>query len=268
MAEVYIPILAYHRVVDGVDSPLAVTPAEFSRQVAWLLDQGYTGVPLADAVAARAGRLSGQAGGRGGAGKNFKAFTLTFDHGYADNFRHAFPILKERRIPAHFFLVTEPIDSGALLALPGNPNTDPKRDRLMNWDEAMQLKEAGMGIGAMSARHVDLTTLDPAAARDEVEQSRDAIRGFLGDDPDYFSWPFGKFTPPLKEMVKDAGFRGAVHTPSAKTGGMDRFSLRRIAIRPGFSDKVFAYKVSEAADLLRENPAKFAMMKALGKAFD
>src|SRR5262245_56840139 len=67
VAEVYIQILSYHRVVEGVDSPLAVTPAEFSRQMAWLKEAGYVGVPLADAVAARAGRLSGQAGGRGGA---------------------------------------------------------------------------------------------------------------------------------------------------------------------------------------------------------
>ena len=35
-------------------------------------------------------------------------------------------------------------------------------------------------------------------AVEEIQQSRDAIRGFLGDDPDYFSYPFGKFTPALK----------------------------------------------------------------------
>lgn len=267
MAEVYIPILSYHRVVDGVDAPIAVTPAEFARQMAWLKDAGYVGVPLADAVAARAGRLSGQAGGRGGAWKSYKAFTLTFDHGYADNFRNVFPILRESRTPAHFFLVTAPIDSGELLALPGNPNTDPKRDRLMNWDEAMQLKEAGMGIGSMSARHVDLTTLEAAAAREEIEGARDAIRGFLGDDPDYFSYPFAKLNPALKEIVKDAGFRGGVYTPAGRTGGMDRYSLRRIEITPGLSEKAFAFKVSEQADALRENPTKYALMKALGKAY-
>jgi len=268
VAEIYIPILAYHRIVDGVDSSLAVTPEQFAHQMKWLMTEGYVGVPLADAVAARAGRLSGQAGGRGGAWKNYKAVTVTFDQGYADNFRNALPILKEHRIPAHFFLVTDFLDTANLLPLPGNPNSDPKRDRMMTWDEAMQLKEAGMGIGTMGARHVDLTTLDAAAATEEIQQSRDAVRGFLGDDPDYFSYPFGKFSPALKESVKDAGFRGAVYTPTGKTGGIDRYSLRRIGIQPGLSDKAFAFKVSEQADLLRENPAKFALMKAMGKAFD
>ncbi|MDZ4804255.1 MAG: polysaccharide deacetylase family protein [Candidatus Eisenbacteria bacterium] len=267
MAEIYIPILAYHRIVDGVDSGLAVTPEQFAHQLNWLKNRGYVGVSMADAVAARAGRLSGQAGGRGGAWKNYKAVALTFDHGYADNFRNAFPILKEHGIPAHFFLVTGFLDTSNLLPLPGNPNTDPKRDRLMTWDEAMQLKEAGMGIGAMSAHHVDLTSLDAAAAKEEIDQSRDAVRGFLGDDPDYFSYPFGKLTPALKELVKDSGFRGAVYTPEGKTGGIDRYSLRRIGIPPGLSDKAFAFKVSEQADTMRENPAMYALMKAMGKAW-
>ena len=267
MAEIYIPILSYHRIVEGVDSPLAVSPEEFAAQVRRLKSEGYVGVSMADAVAARAGRLSGQAGGRGGAWKNFKAVALTFDHGYADNFRNAFPILRENGMPAHFFLVTEFLDTSNLLPLPGNPNSDPKRDRLMTWDEAMQLKEAGMGIGAMSAHHVDLTTLDREAAKSEIEQSRDAVRGFLGDDPDYFSYPFGKLNPSLKELVKDAGFRGAVYTPEGKTGGIDRYSLRRIAITPGLSDKAFAFKISEQADTLRENPAMYALMKAMGKAW-
>ena len=267
MAEIYVPILTYHRIVEGTGGNLAVTPSEFAHQMKGLVEQGYVGVPLADAVAARAGRLSGQAGGRGGAWKSYKAFAVTFDHGYADNFRNAFPILKEFGITAHFFLVTEFVDTQKLLPLPGNPNTDAARDRLMTWDEAMQLKEAGMGIGAMTANHVDLASVDAATAADEINQSRDAIRGFLGDDPSYFSYPFSKLTPPLKEMVREAGFRGAVYTPTGKTGGLDRFSLRRIGIEPGLSQKAFAFKVSEQADLLRENPAKYALMKAMGKAY-
>jgi peptidoglycan/xylan/chitin deacetylase (PgdA/CDA1 family) len=268
VADIYIPILAYHRVVDGVASPLAVTPAEFSRQIAWLREQGYTGVPLADAVAARAGRLSGQAGGRGGAWKGYKAFALTFDGGYADVFRNVLPVLREHRIPAHVFLVTDLLDTKTLLQLPEGINTDPTRDRALTWDEAMQLKEAGFGIGGMTATHPDLTALDAAAAAAEIDGCRDAIRGFLGDDPDYFCFPFGRLSAPLKEAVKNAGFRGAVYTPAGKTGGMDRYSLRRVAVSGGLSEKAFAFKVSEQADTLRENPTMFAMMKALGKAFD
>lgn len=268
MADVYIPILSYHRVVDGISDPRCVTPAEFRRQMDWLKKEGYTGVPLADAVAARAGRLSGQAGGRGGAWKGYKAVCLTFDHGYADHFASVLPVLRELHWPAHFFLVTDFLDTRNLLALPGGLNSDPSRDRLMTWDEAMQLKEAGMGIGGMTGGLVDLTAVPADQASEEIAKCRDAIRGFLGDDPDYFCYPFGKLNPAVRDLVKNAGFRGAVYTPEGKTGGMDRYSLRRVAVRGGQSDRALAFKVSENADLWRENPTMFGMMKALGKAFE
>jgi peptidoglycan/xylan/chitin deacetylase (PgdA/CDA1 family) len=268
LALIYIPILTYHRVVDGVASPLAVTPAEFTHQMKWLRDSGFRGVTLADAIAARAGRLSGQAGGAGGAAKGMKAFTVTFDHGYVDNFRNALPVLKEHRIPAHFFLVTDLIDTKQLLELPERINTEPDRDRLMSWDEVTTLKDAGMEIGSMGAAHLDLTAVSRDLARADLDKSRDSIRGFLGSDADYFSYPFSRLDAKAREIVKEAGFRGAVYTPTGKTGGMDRHSLRRVMIQGGLSDKAFQFKLTEQADSLRENPKLFGIMKALGKAFD
>jgi peptidoglycan/xylan/chitin deacetylase (PgdA/CDA1 family) len=193
---------------------------------------------------------------------------VTFDHGYADNFRNAFPILKELRIPAHFFLVTDLIGTRKLLSLPGGLNTNPDRDRLMSWDEVAELMEAGIEVGAMTATHVDLTSVEDSVAEEEITRSRDSIRGFVGRDPDYFCYPFGKTDQKRKEQVKNAGFKGAVYTPAGRTGGMDRFSLRRVAVQGGLSHKAFQFKVSEKADTLRENPRMFGLMKALGRAFE
>lgn len=268
MALTYIPILSYYRIIDGIDSPLCVKPDEFARQMKWLRDNGFHGMTLADAVAGRAGRLSGQAGGAGGAGRHFKGFTVTFDHGYADTYRNALPVLKEFRIPAHVFLVTDLVDTKNLLSLPEAINTQPDRDRLMTWDEVATLKESGIEIGSMTASHPDLTAISEEAAADEIGRSRDTIRGFLGSDADYFCYPFGRMNPHLKEMVKNAGYRGAAYTPAGKTGGMDRYSLRRIAVPGGVSDRAFQFKLTEKADSLRENPALFGIMKALGKAWE
>lgn len=257
----YIPILSYHRVVAGLNSPFCTSPDEFRRQMQWFKDNDYRGVTIAEAVAQRAGR----------SWLNFKAFTLTFDHGYADNYRNAFPILKEFHVPAHFFVIPDLIDSKQMAPLPGGVNTDPERDRLMSWDEVATLKEAReatMEIGTMPASGQDLLPLAPAAALEEITRARDSIRGFVGFNPDYFALPAGPPPEALKAALKDAGFKGAVYTPEGKTGGFDRYSLRRIRIQSGLSDKAWKFKISEAADTLRENPTLFGIKKTLGQAFD
>ncbi len=138
----------------------------------------------------------------------------------------------------------------------------------MTWDEVQSLKDAGMEIGSMGARHLDLTTVSREEARADLDRSRDSIRGFVGTEADYFSYPFSRLDANTKEIVKEAGFRGAVYTPPGRTGGMDRHSLRRVMIRSGLSEKAFQFKLTEQADSLRENPKMFGIMKALGKAFD
>lgn len=97
-------ILMYHRVVPDVPCGIAkptwnVTPDQFSRQLQGLLQQGYQPWRLSDLLAADPQQIPDN------------VFVVTFDDGYANNFVHAVPILKELQIPATIFLATAFLDS-------------------------------------------------------------------------------------------------------------------------------------------------------------
>ena len=100
-------VLAYHRVREMDDGfrfdPMLVsaTPAGFRAQMRHVRDRFHP-VTCRDVVASL----------DGGAALPRDAVLVTFDDGYDDNHRVAFPILRELGVPATFFVATGHIDSG------------------------------------------------------------------------------------------------------------------------------------------------------------
>lgn len=102
-------ILAYHRVVERIDAGrfrfdpelLSADAAGFRAQMQHVR-RHYAPMRLAEAMALLD---AGEALPRG-------ALVVTFDDGYDDNYRVAFPILRELGVPATFFVSTGYIDSG------------------------------------------------------------------------------------------------------------------------------------------------------------
>ncbi|UCH33714.1 MAG: polysaccharide deacetylase family protein [Armatimonadota bacterium] len=94
-------ILTYHRVLCREEAaaepdPGLVTTVETFRAHMECIAERYTPVPLSEAVA-RLGR---------GAPLPRRACAVTFDDGWRDNFRNAYPILREIGIPATIFVAT------------------------------------------------------------------------------------------------------------------------------------------------------------------
>jgi peptidoglycan/xylan/chitin deacetylase (PgdA/CDA1 family) len=94
-------ILLYHRVVDLPDDPynLAVSPERFARQLDYIQQTCHPMrlLDLAEAIRQRA--------------LPHRAVAITFDDGYADNYRYAFPLLKAAGVPATVFVTTGQLDN-------------------------------------------------------------------------------------------------------------------------------------------------------------
>ena len=96
-------ILGYHQVIEGTPDPVEnfdgtmIGREAFTEQLA-VLQKYYELVSLADWP-----RLQNQ-------NETRRLLAITFDDGYADNATVAWPILRERRIPATFFITTGFVD--------------------------------------------------------------------------------------------------------------------------------------------------------------
>lgn len=102
-------ILAYHRVMpaDALEcypfdqELISATPAQFDSQMRYLREHLYP-ISLKDVIThVEGGRSTPQ-----------NAVAVTFDDGFADTYRYAFPVLRRYRIPATIFVSTGYVETG------------------------------------------------------------------------------------------------------------------------------------------------------------
>ena len=134
------PILMYHRI--DTDRPgalvgreLTVSPEQFAEQLAYLKSRGLTGISMEQL---RERLRSGE--------PLDHAVVLTFDDGYADQYRYAVPLLHEYGDEATFYIVTGAVDTPAHLT----------------WAQLDVMRALGEDIAAHGVAHDDLSLMSPA----------------------------------------------------------------------------------------------------------
>ncbi|MDO8450867.1 MAG: polysaccharide deacetylase family protein [Rhodoferax sp.] len=107
-------------------------------------------------------------------------------------------------------------------------------DLMMSSKQVLQLRQAGMQIGAHTCSHPILARLSDGDALNEIIGSKAALESLLQEPVSLFAYPNGK---PGKDylakhalMVQQAGFKAAVSTASGVSSlGSDRFQLPRFS---------------------------------------
>src|SRR3990167_7198792 len=89
-------ILMYHSVSDS-GAFFSISPKEFERQMRYIHNSGLTAI------------FASEINQRMTSGKMAGTVCVTFDDGYEDVYRHAFPVLKQFGIKATVFLITSEI---------------------------------------------------------------------------------------------------------------------------------------------------------------
>lgn len=247
-------ILAYHGVGDYQNEEgkwveygqyrynlkeLSVRPAMFEKQLSYLRSHGWRSVSLKDYLAGKQGKMK----------LPKKSVAITFDDGFQNFFSFARPLLKKYGYTATIFLVTEKINSN-------------DKD-FLSWEEILRLKEEGFSFGAHTKSHAVLTSLPSEIARREIAESKKAIEEKLGEKIEFFCYPYGEFNAETQNIVKDAGFFGAVVTPSGPSLRGSSYSLKRNGINRNNSMFVFKLKVNGIFGWLRERRLLWLILKWL-----
>lgn len=216
-----IRVLAYHRIVDNrrlSEAHWSCVHIEHFRKHLELIDRlGFSTMTFRDYLLYLRGHLNLPA----------KPLILSFDDGYQDTYRFAFPLLKEFGMTAVMFVLGDRKIKTNYWDL-GNNVPDAA---LMDQQQIIELHEAGFEIGAHSMTHVKLTAVHEGRAWEEISRSRILLEFLLNDTVHTFSYPYGQLNPTVKRMVQNAGYSFAcgVYTGPA-VFGKDVYEIRRMTV--------------------------------------
>lgn len=227
--------LCYHSVAATGPRYLTITADLFERQLALLRRRGTRGGDLAALGDLLAGRDSGPT-----------AF-LTFDDGFRDNYETVLPLLREYGFPAFVFVLPPLLDGGGAFEWPEMVDDIAQHGKTMRsvtWSMLEEMKEGGFEVGSHTLTHPHLPRLTGEQLREELWQSRAAIKERLGSC-DTIAYPFGEWSPEVALAAADCGYRFAFTLPTVS--GQRRASpltIPRVNVDYRDDERRFAIKLS------------------------
>jgi len=210
---VRLPILMYHYVeplpagADDLRRGLTVTPEDFTAQLRYLADNGYTTVSLYDLAEALAlGRpLPG------------KAVVLTFDDGYRSLLDYALPAMGSRGFTGTVFVITE--------------FADRELPQYLTWAQLRELAARGWRIEPHGKTHAPLAGADRDRQVYEMLGAIESIEAHLGVRPRFFCYPSGRFDELTLQLAQEMHLWGAVTTRGGRQHRYaDRFAWARVRV--------------------------------------
>lgn len=158
-----------------------------------------------------------------------KAFMLTFDDGYADNYSNALPLMQKFNYKGVIYLLG---DFGCTKNF-WDEGESLESILLMDTDQKKAFVQADWEIGAHTMTHKHLSKLTLEEIIYELKTSKENLENELQTSVISFAYPYGDLTEEVKEQVKYTGFTYGIATDS---GGMnileDPYQIFRVNVFP------------------------------------
>lgn len=180
-----VPVLNYHQINDRDENALTVHTDQFEAQMKYLADNGYHVITPLEMIEAW----------DKGSPLPEKPVIITFDDGYADNYRNAFPILQKYQLKGTIFLISDYVST--------YPN-------YLTWTQINEMQDSGLiDFESHTLSHEQLDGTSPEETWNQLDGSKKALEWHLGKDINFLAYPCGSYDEELQQLVKKAGYLGA-----------------------------------------------------------
>ena len=198
---------------EGLTNPAYNTEiGTFTKQMTWLSENKFKTLTIGELLA------------EDPMDEGRRAICLTFDDGWAGNYRNAFPVLKERGLRATFFVATDLID----------------RPLYMTWDQLREMNTAGMSIQSHTVTHRPLSSLNGEDQFWELDSSKRVIEKETCAEVTHLSLPHGDKPGKLWGAAREIGYRSVCTSEVGfHKGGSQGPFLKRISIGNGLPERAF-----------------------------
>lgn len=170
-----VPVLMYHAVGDDCwgEEHLFVRPAKLEQQLQYLSENGYETIFFEDFAHLE---------------RYEKPVILTFDDGYDDNYTVLYPLLEKYQTKATIFVIGNAMGS----------------THKMTQEQVYEMAASGLvSIQSHTYTHGNLSAMDEAALRQEMERSNAALAAATGQIPYVLCYPEGKYSYLTMDVAKD-----------------------------------------------------------------
>jgi peptidoglycan/xylan/chitin deacetylase (PgdA/CDA1 family) len=239
-----VPILMYHSISREEENRvhpyyrIRTTPEVFAQQMAFLGDHGYHTLDMQQMIRVLAGPSA----------LTEKAVVLTFDDGFQDFHREAFPILERCGFTAMVYLPTAHI---------GNSSICFQGHKCLTWSEVRELHAEGITFGSHTVTHPQLRLLPRSEVERELDDSKAAIEDALGTAVTSFAYPYAfpqrdvNFCRFLRDALTTSGYCSGVCTiVGGASASNDGFFLPRLPVNSDDDSALFRTKLEGGYDWL------------------
>jgi biofilm PGA synthesis lipoprotein PgaB len=210
----HLVVLQYHHVSNSTPSSTSISPEQFALHLDWLEANGFSVASLPDALAKI----------RAGDELPDKTVAITFDDGYSDNYRAAFPLLRERGWPFTIFVNPEPHDA--------------RLQGWASWDQLREMADAGASIANHTVSHLfmirrqDDETEDAwlERLRGEIMNAENRIAEETGQRHRLLAYPYGESDRQIRGLINELGFSAFGQQSGAVYAGSDFADLPRFPL--------------------------------------